>query len=74
MIYYHCESDNHRENGYFNYDTMGFGDVIYNEKSLENKVIEYMKNDCVMEDKYKNRVDNFFKYVDQKNSARVYEW
>lgn len=74
VIYYHCESDTHRENGYFDYDTMGFGDVIYNEESLVNKVIEYMKNDCVMEDKYKNRVDNFFKYVDQKNSARVYEW
>lgn len=74
VIYYHEGDDYHYEKGYFNYETMGFGDVIDNEDDLVDKVIEYMENDCVMEDKYKDRVDKFFKYTDQKNSKRVYDW
>ena len=53
---------------------MGFGDVIESEDALVDKVIEYINNNCVMEDKYKQRVDKFFKYTDQKNCKRVYEW
>lgn len=74
VIYYQHENDAHQEDGYFDYETMGFGDVIDNEESLVDKVIEYMENDCVMEEKYKERADDFFKYNDQKNSARIYDW
>ena len=53
---------------------MGFGDVIDNEEDLVDKIIGYMDNDCEMEEKYKKRVDKFFKYTDQKNCSRVYNW
>lgn len=74
VIYYHEGNDYHYDEGYFNYETMGFGDVIDNEEDLVDKIIEYMDNGCEMEDKYKLRVDKFFKYTDQKNCQRVYEW
>lgn len=74
VIYYHEGDDYHYDKGYFDYETMGFGDVIDNEEALVDKIIEYMENDCVMEDKYQKRVDKFFKYTDQKNCKRVYDW
>lgn len=74
VIYYHEGHDYHYIGGYFSYEEMGFGDVIDNEEDLVDKIIEYMENGCEMEDKYKQRVDNFFKYTDQKNCVRVYNW
>lgn len=76
LIYYQYGNDYHydSENGYFQYDTMGFGPVIDNEEDLVDKLIEYMDNDCVMEDMYKERVDSFFKYNDHNNSKRCYDW
>lgn len=74
VIYYHEGNDYHYDEGYFSYEEMGFGDVIDNEEDLVDKIIYYMDNDCEMEEKYKKRVDKFFKYTDQKNCSRVYEW
>ena len=74
VIYYHEGHDYHYIDGYFSYEEMGFGDVIDNEEDLVDKIIEYMDNGCEMEDKYKQRVDKFFKYTDQKNCVRVYNW
>ena len=53
---------------------MGFGKVVEDEDALVDKVIEYMENDCKMEDEYASRVDSFFKYTDKNNCKRVYEW
>lgn len=74
IIYYHEGNDYHYQKGYFNYDTMGFGDVVESQDDLVDKIIYYIENDCQMEDKYKKRVGKFFKYTDQKNCKRVYEW
>lgn len=74
VIYYHAGNDYHYDEGYFSYEEMGFGDVIDNEEDLVDKIIGYMDNDCEMEEKYKKRVDKFFKYTDQKNCSRVYNW
>ena len=76
LIYYQYGNDYHydSDNGYFQYETMGFGPVIAEEDDLVNKLIEYMDNDCVMEDIYKKRVDSFFKYHDHNNSKRCYDW
>jgi CDP-glycerol glycerophosphotransferase (TagB/SpsB family) len=35
--------------------------------------MNYIENDCEMEEIYKKRVDTFFKYHDRNNSRRVYE-
>ena len=74
IIYYHEGHDYHFDEGYFKYDEMGFGDVIESEEELVDKMIEYMNNSCEMEEKYKRRVDGFFKYTDPNNCKRVYDW
>ena len=76
LIYYHAQDfeDFHYEKGYFDYETMGFGEIIETEEELINKIEFYMENNCVLEDKYKNRSDKFFKFHDKNNSKRIYEW
>ena len=75
VIYYHPENDQyHYEKSYFDYNTMGFGDIVKTESDLIDKLDDYIKNDCEMEDEYKKRVDEFFTYTDKNNSKRVYDW
>ena len=76
LIYYQYGNDYHydSDNGYFQYETMGFGPVIKDEDELVDKLIEYMDSGCIMEDVYKQRVDSFFKYHDHNNSKRCYDW
>ena len=73
VIYYHS-NDYHYIKGYFDYETMGFGDIVEHEDELIKKIAYYIENNCEMEEKYKKRVDIFFKFHDQKNSKRVYDW
>lgn len=58
--------------GYFDYETMGFGPVCYDYETTVQAIIKAIENDCVMEDKYKQRVDNFFAYRDGRNCERIY--
>lgn len=74
IIYYHYADDYHHEDSYFDYESMGFGDKIKSHDDLINKIEEYILNDCKMEDKYVDRVNNFFKYTDKNNCKRVYDW
>ena len=73
VIYYQYADDYNFKNGYFSYKTMGFGEIINEENELIQTVIEYMKNDCKMKEEYKNRVNEFYKYVDKNNCKRVYD-
>lgn len=73
-VIYYQDGNYHYGEGYYDYETMGFGKVIFEEDELVDKVIEYMRNDCAMEEEYKKRVDSFFKYTDRNNCKRVYEW
>lgn len=59
--------------GYFSYEDDGFGPVCYNYKDSLNTIINLIENDCEMEEKYKQRVDKFYKYNDYDNCKRVYE-
>jgi CDP-glycerol glycerophosphotransferase (TagB/SpsB family) len=72
VIYYQYDYY-HFEKGYFNFETMGFGDIIDNHDVLVDKFISYMANHCEMEDKYKERVDSFYAYTDRHNSQRVFD-
>ena len=58
--------------GYFEYERDAFGDVVYNLDDAVDKIISLIKNDCKMEKKYKDRVDKFFAFSDDKNCERVY--
>ena len=53
---------------------MGFGEIIKSEEVLFDKIKYYIDNNFEMEEEYKMRVDDFFKFTDQNNSKRVYEW
>ena len=74
LIYYQPEDDYHYEDSYFDFESMGFGDVIHDEDKLLEKIEYYIKNECDNEDKYKERVNKFFKYNDKNNCKRVYDW
>lgn len=74
VIYYQGDDDYHYEKGYWDYEKMGFGEVITDEEILVNTIIDYMSNDCVMKETYKASIDNFFKFHDKNNCKRAYDW
>lgn len=59
--------------GYFDYENMGFGPVCYDYESTVAAIIKAIENNCVMDEKYKNRVNNFFAYHDNRNCERIYQ-
>lgn len=59
--------------GYFDYEKNGFGPVLYDYENTVNEIIKYIENGCVIEKKYKERIDKFYKYHDKKNCERVYK-
>ena len=77
IIYYQSENDGFHfdlNESYFNFDTMGFGDIVDNEEEVISKVKDIVKNNCEMDDKYKTRVDDFYAFNDNKNCKRVYNF
>ena len=75
LIYYHYDNDYHfdSEKGYFKYDEMGFGPVVKDHDDLINNIKNYVDSNCQMENLYKERVDDFFKYIDKNNCKRVFK-
>lgn len=74
VIYYQENDDYHYDEGYFDYESMGFGELIDNEDDLIDKIEYYLDNGCIMEDRFKDNVDGFFKFIDKGNCKRVYDW
>ena len=78
VIYCHVDyneffSGNHTtQEGYFNYETDGFGEVEYSVENTIQRIIEYIKADCHLKEKYRKRIDKFFAFNDQGNCERVY--
>lgn len=62
----------HYAQGYFNYETDGFGEVEHTVDATVKRLIEYMENDCRLKEKYAGRIDSFFKFHDRKNCERIY--
>lgn len=60
------------DQGYFDYERDGFGEVEYNLDDAVNKIIEYIKNDCQLKDTYRERIDRFFAFSDKNNCQRIY--
>lgn len=73
VLYYQYSDDYHFEETFFDYETMGFGEVISDIDDLVDKVDEYLLSNCEMKEKYKNRVDSFYKFKDRNNCKRVYD-
>lgn len=74
ILYYHYGEDYHFDlnDSYFDYETMGFGEVVKEEEELVDLILEYIENDCEIKKKYSNRIDEFFLYTDRNNCKRVY--
>ncbi|RAP53516.1 MAG: hypothetical protein BZ138_00710, partial [Methanosphaera sp. rholeuAM270] len=73
LIYYQND-DYHYDKGYFDYETMGFGEIVSLEDDLIRLLSDYIENGCTVKEKYVERKNKFFKYTDRNNSKRVYEW
>lgn len=75
VIYYQYGNDYHfdAENSFFNYETMGLGEISKDEDGLVDLIIEYMENDCKIKEEYCNRIKDFYLYTDKNNCKRVYE-
>ena len=59
--------------GYFDYTTMGFGEVVTSQEELVDLIIYYIKNNCKMIEKYEERVGQFFAHSDRNNCQRIYD-
>lgn len=74
LIYYHPdELPPQYAEGNLKYDTMGFGPVCRTNDEIVNELCKYMRNQCRLEEMYRDRIERFFPYNDQKNCERVYE-
>ena len=73
IIYFQYADDYHFHESFFDYDTMGFGEVVSNENDLVDIIEEYLLNNCIMKEEYIKRVDKFYKFKDKNNCKRVYD-
>ena len=59
--------------GYFKYESDGFGPVYNNIDQTVDSIIKYIEKNCSIEEKYLNRIKSFFTFFDRHNSERLYE-
>ncbi len=78
VVYTHFDHEeffaNHTyQQGYFDYERDGFGEVEYDLDSTVNRIIDYIKNGCKLKEQYRNRIDQFFTFRDNNNCRRIFE-
>lgn len=75
VLYYQYGDDYHFdiEDSYFDYETMGFGEVVKTEEELVDVTIKYIEKNCELDDKYAKRVSDFFIFTDKNNCKRVHD-
>ena len=75
VIYYQYLDDYHFdvEKSFFNYETMGMGDICKSEEEIVDSIIDYIENQCRIKEKYIKRIDDFFLFNDKNNCKRVHE-
>ncbi|MCD7928117.1 MAG: CDP-glycerol glycerophosphotransferase family protein [Oscillospiraceae bacterium] len=64
----------HYAQGYFDYDTMGFGEVARDESALLDGVRACMERGFQMEEPFLKRIEGFFPLHDGNNCKRIYHW
>lgn len=73
VVYYHPDAlPPFYEDGVFQYDTMGFGEICRQEEELIDTLCGYMKNGCQCSEYYISRADNFFAFDDYNSCERIY--
>lgn len=74
VVYYHPDAlPPHYGEGGMDYENMGFGPICKEHEDLVDRLCEYMEKGCRMEEKYLERVNQFFTYNDFNNSQRIYD-
>ncbi len=76
-VYYQFDKEEffgkHYAKGYFDYASMGFGEVAEQEEEAVNAILSYINNHFEMKPEYRSRIDQFFPLHDDKNCQRIYE-
>lgn len=70
---YFDKSNSYNSSGYYDHEKDGLGDVTYTLDDTVDCLIEYMKNDCKIKDKYLERIKKFYAYQDKNNARRIME-
>lgn len=58
--------------GYFDYQTDGFGEIAIREEDLIDLIEKYMAEGCCLKEKYRERIYRFYGNLDQNCCERVY--
>ena len=53
---------------------MGFGEKTNDENELIHLIKKHIDDDCQMKEKFKQRVDDFYRFTDKNNCKRVYDY
>lgn len=75
VIFYQFDQEDYlvSEGTYMDYETELFGDVVFDVEALIQSIREVITNNFEIEDKYKEMRSDYFTYIDQNNSERIYE-
>lgn len=77
VMYYQFDSNDffatHYKRGYFSYDKDGFGPVYTKEYEVLNYLNYLMRMNNQLEDKYSERIKQFFPLRDRNNCERIYQ-
>lgn len=60
------------DEGYWDYETMGFGPVCKSYEETVEAMIALIEKGCILEEKYKQRIQDFYFKFDKNNCERVY--
>lgn len=75
-IYYHFDDDEYRQEhyteGYFDYKTMGFGEVVESNDELISVLISYIESGFETKPIFESRYRAFFPLHDNNNCERIY--
>lgn len=77
LIYYQFDQKEFRENhlqvGYFSYEKMGFGPVLYKRADVIQKIKSYVTENYTLEENYAKNIESFFTLRDSHNCERIYK-
>lgn len=76
LIYYQFDQKEYRkkypQEGYFSYESDGFGPVVLQENDLITQLENILKNNSTTSNIYSKRINNFFPPLDNLNSERIF--
>ena len=74
VVYFHPPKlPPHYEDGGFDYETQGFGEICTETEELVQNLCRYMESGCELTEFYRARQDAFFAFSDHENCRRIFE-